>query len=100
MHRTHETRETAMATVAGRLLKVGLQLPHWEGGIDGITPRWTDLLDLALRAEDVGFDSLWVTDHSWTVENDFYEGIGRPVPPEVADVPAGLWEGWTLLTAL
>src|SRR5687768_11445158 len=89
-----------MATSAEHPLKVGLHLPHWEGGIAGATPRWTDLLDLALRAEAVGFDSLWVADHSWTIENDFYEGIGRPVPPEVADTPAGLWEGWTLLTAL
>lgn len=89
-----------MATVARRPLKVGLHLPHWEGGLDGVTPRWADLLALAQQAEAVGFDSLWVADHSWTIENDFYEGIGRSVPPEVADAPAGLWEGWTLLTAL
>ena len=89
-----------MALAAGRPLKVGLHLPHWEGGMDGVTPRWSDLLALAQQAEAVGFDSLWVADHSWTIENDFYEGIDRPVPPEVADTPGGLWEGWTLLTAL
>ncbi|MFN8591907.1 MAG: LLM class flavin-dependent oxidoreductase [Thermomicrobiales bacterium] len=81
-------------------LKVGLHLPHWEGGIAGVTPRWVDLVALARQAEAVGFDSLWVADHTWTIENDFYEGIERPVPPEVADVPSGLWEGWTLLSAL
>jgi alkanesulfonate monooxygenase SsuD/methylene tetrahydromethanopterin reductase-like flavin-dependent oxidoreductase (luciferase family) len=75
-------------------------MPHWEGGIAGMTPRWNDLLALAQRAEAVGFDSLWVADHTWTIENDFFEGIGRPVPPKVADIPSGLWEGWTLLTAL
>ena len=89
-----------MVTAAGRPLKIGLHLPHWEGGIDGVTPRWTDLLALARQAEAVGFDSLWVADHTWTIEREFYEGIGRPVPPEVADIPGGLWEGWTLLTAL
>jgi alkanesulfonate monooxygenase SsuD/methylene tetrahydromethanopterin reductase-like flavin-dependent oxidoreductase (luciferase family) len=89
-----------MATSAGRPLRVGLHLPHWEGGIAGVTPRWTDLLALARQAEEVGFDSLWVADHSWTVENDFYEGINLPVPLEVADIPSGMWEGWTLLTAL
>lgn len=89
-----------MATATGRLLNVGLHLPHWEGGLGGVTPRWSDLLALAQQAEAIGFDSLWVADHSWTIENDFYEGIGRPVPPEVADMPAGLWEGWTLLTAV
>jgi alkanesulfonate monooxygenase SsuD/methylene tetrahydromethanopterin reductase-like flavin-dependent oxidoreductase (luciferase family) len=89
-----------MATAAARALKVGLHMPHWEGGIDGVTPRWTDLLALAQQAEAVGFDSLWVADHTWTIEREFYEGIGRPVPPEVADIPSGMWEGWTLLTAL
>lgn len=89
-----------MTTMTERPLKVGLHIPHWEGGIDGTTPRWADLLAVAQQAEAVGFDSLWVADHSWTIENDFYEGIGRPVPLEVADAPAGLWEGWTLLTAL
>ena len=77
-----------MASAAGRPLTVGLQLPHWEGGVDGVTPRWADLLVLAKQAETVGFDSLWVADHTWTIENEFYEGIGRPVPPEVADTPA------------
>jgi hypothetical protein len=47
-----------MAVFAGRPLKVGLQLLHWEGGVEGGTPRWSDLLDLARRAEAVGFDSL------------------------------------------
>jgi alkanesulfonate monooxygenase SsuD/methylene tetrahydromethanopterin reductase-like flavin-dependent oxidoreductase (luciferase family) len=90
-----------LGTAAGRPLKVGLHLPHWEGGIEGVTPRWADLLALARQAEAVGFDSLWVADHSWTIEREFYEGIGRPVPTEVADLPpAGMWEGWTLLTAL
>jgi alkanesulfonate monooxygenase SsuD/methylene tetrahydromethanopterin reductase-like flavin-dependent oxidoreductase (luciferase family) len=89
-----------MATSAGRPLKVGLQLSHAEGGLDGVTPRWTDLQALGQQAEAVGFDSLWVIDHTWIIENDFYEGVGQPVPPEVADTPVGLWEGWTLLTAL
>jgi alkanesulfonate monooxygenase SsuD/methylene tetrahydromethanopterin reductase-like flavin-dependent oxidoreductase (luciferase family) len=90
-----------MASAAARPLRVGLQLPHWEGGLGGVTPRWADLLALAQQAEAVGFDSLWVADHAWMIRRDYYEGIGRPVPPEVADMPpAGVWEGWTLLTAL
>jgi hypothetical protein len=36
-----------MVTAAVRPLKVGLQVPHWEGGLGGITPRWADLLALA-----------------------------------------------------
>jgi alkanesulfonate monooxygenase SsuD/methylene tetrahydromethanopterin reductase-like flavin-dependent oxidoreductase (luciferase family) len=90
-----------MVTAAVRPLKVGLQVPHWEGGMGGITPRWADLLALAQQAEAVGFDSLWVADHTWTILREFYEVSGRPVPAEVADLPpGGLWEPWTLLTAL
>jgi alkanesulfonate monooxygenase SsuD/methylene tetrahydromethanopterin reductase-like flavin-dependent oxidoreductase (luciferase family) len=88
-----------MAT--SRPLKVGLQIPHWEGGFGGKTPRWADLLALAGLAEDVGFDSLWVVDHALTLDAEFFTGIGRPVPPEFADeTPGGYLEGWTLLTAL
>ena len=86
-----------MATAGVRPLKVGLHIPHWEGGIDGVTPRWADLLALAQQAEAVGFDSLWVADHTWSILSEFYEGISRPVPPEVAEIPPfGMWEGWTL----
>jgi alkanesulfonate monooxygenase SsuD/methylene tetrahydromethanopterin reductase-like flavin-dependent oxidoreductase (luciferase family) len=90
-----------METAALRPLKVGLQMPHWEGGLGGVTPRWSDLRALAQQAGDVGFDSLWVADHTWTILREFYEVSGRSVPPEVADLPpGGLWEAWTLLTAL
>jgi alkanesulfonate monooxygenase SsuD/methylene tetrahydromethanopterin reductase-like flavin-dependent oxidoreductase (luciferase family) len=90
-----------MTTAPMRPLTVGLQIPHWEGGIGGVTPRWADLLALAQQAEAVGFDSLWVADHTWTILREFYEVSGRPVPAEVADLPpGGLWEPWTLLTAL
>jgi alkanesulfonate monooxygenase SsuD/methylene tetrahydromethanopterin reductase-like flavin-dependent oxidoreductase (luciferase family) len=55
-----------------RPLKVGLFLPF--------APSWSELRQLAERAEAVGFDSVWVMDHL-TLEN--------PV-----------WEGWSLLAAL
>ncbi len=90
-----------MTMATARPLKVGLQLPHWELGMDGVTPRWADLLSLARQAESIGFDMLWVVDHALTLDAEFYEGIGRPVPPELAgETPAGYWEGWALLAAL
>jgi alkanesulfonate monooxygenase SsuD/methylene tetrahydromethanopterin reductase-like flavin-dependent oxidoreductase (luciferase family) len=56
---------------------------------------------LARQAEAIGFDTLWVADHSLTLDAEFYEGIGRPVPSEIiGETPAGYWEGWTLLSAL
>ena len=84
-----------------RPLKVGLQLPHGEGWSDGATPRWSDLRAIALLAEEVGFDSLWIADHMlirWAVVAEQY---GEPVSAEIAAAePNGVWEGWSILTAL
>ena len=67
-----------------RPLKVGLVLPFAERMLDGATPRWADLLAMAQRAEALGLDSLWLGDHLLIQ----------------ADELLGVWEGWTLLTAL
>jgi len=64
-----------------RPLKVGLQLPEAER----VAP-WSDLLAMARRAEEVGFDSLWVGDHL------LYRYPGEE--------PRGPWEAWSLLAAL
>jgi alkanesulfonate monooxygenase SsuD/methylene tetrahydromethanopterin reductase-like flavin-dependent oxidoreductase (luciferase family) len=54
-----------------------------EGGRD---PGWGDIEEIVLRAEDVGFDSVWVPDElHWRAEGQ-------------ADL--AFWEGWTLLAAL
>jgi probable F420-dependent oxidoreductase len=70
-----------------RLLKVGLFLPIGESMLGGATAGWLDLLDFARRAEDVGFDSLWVPDHFLLGSDDDSEPIGG-------------WECWSLLAAL
>ena len=83
--------QTTMPTSAahrGRPLKVGLLLPVIEGTMAGDTPRWTDVLAIARRAEELGFDSLWVSDHL------LFRLPGRE------QKPVGMWEGWTLLAAL
>jgi probable F420-dependent oxidoreductase len=87
--------ESRMTDRRGRPLKVGLLLPDTEGQLEGRTPRWRDLEAMARAAEDVGFDSVWITDHL----------IHRPdaeTPPDgaVQVEVRGPWEGWTLLTAL
>ena len=70
-----------MATAPRRPLKIGLQLPHWELGIGGVTPRWADLLALARQAEAIGFDALWVVDHALTLDAEFYEVSAVPSRP-------------------
>jgi alkanesulfonate monooxygenase SsuD/methylene tetrahydromethanopterin reductase-like flavin-dependent oxidoreductase (luciferase family) len=63
-----------------KTLHIGVQLPEVE-----TTVRWTDLRDIAITAEDVGFDSIWVGDHL------LYRD---------ADGARGPWEAWSTLAAL
>lgn len=69
-------------------LKVGLVLPQIEAMMAGQTARWTDLLQMATLAEDLGYDSLWLVDHL------LLKGVRRAGRVE------GVWECWTLLSAL
>jgi probable F420-dependent oxidoreductase len=80
----------AQADTSAPSLKVGLLLPTYEGMVDGETPRWSDMLAIAQRAEAVGFDSVWVVDH-----------LTIPVDQTVPGAePMGAWECWSLLAAL
>jgi probable F420-dependent oxidoreductase len=74
-----------MATPQTRPLKIGLLLPDTQGQVNGADPRWRDIAAIARTAEDVGFDSIWVTDHF----------IQRN-----PDGTRGPWECWSLLSAL
>lgn len=69
-----------------RPLKVGLILTTVEDRDGGNTPRWSDLAALARRAEEVGFDSVWVPDHL----THRFEGV-----PEY-----GIWECWSVMGAV
>lgn len=75
-----------MNTTTKRSLKVGIILPVAEYRMDGDTPRWDDLLAMSLRAEELGFDSIWIVDHL-IVASEGKETIG-------------VWECWSLLSAL
>jgi alkanesulfonate monooxygenase SsuD/methylene tetrahydromethanopterin reductase-like flavin-dependent oxidoreductase (luciferase family) len=68
-------------------LKIGLMLPQTEGLRQKGMARWAEIRELALLAEDVGFDSLWVVDHF------LYQLLGE-------ERGRGVWECWSLLSAL
>ena len=70
-----------MSTERRRPLKVGVQLPE----VERVVP-WPEYRDMAVRAEQIGFDSIWVGDHL------IYRGADDSV--------TGPWEAWTLLAAL
>jgi alkanesulfonate monooxygenase SsuD/methylene tetrahydromethanopterin reductase-like flavin-dependent oxidoreductase (luciferase family) len=65
---------------------LGLNLPYVEGSMDGATPHWDDIRAMAVEAEALGFDAVWVSDHV---------GFGDPDAGW-----SGAWESWTLLSAL
>ena len=45
-------------------MRIGLALPHYDFSIPGVSPiRFEALAEVAVRAERLGFDSVWVSDH-------------------------------------
>jgi probable F420-dependent oxidoreductase len=69
-----------------RPLKIGLLLPETEDQMDGATARWSDLLAMTRKAEEIGFDSVWVTDHF--------------LHREAGQEDRGPWECWSLMAAI
>ena len=67
-------------------MKVGLMVPLGKQEDLGRTLSYPEIRDLALRAEAAGLDSVWIYDHLifHFPEKD----------------PAGVWEGWTIWSAL
>ena len=62
-------------------MKIGVQLPE----VERVVP-WVELREMAVTAERIGLDSIWVGDHL------LYRGDGKPA--------RGPWEAWTTLAAL
>ena len=69
----------------GRALKIGLTLLPFEDRIEQ-AHRWSTLLAVARRAEEVGFDAIWIPDHL----------IFR----EEGDETSGAWDAWSILAGL
>ena len=45
-------------------MRVGLALPHYEHSFpEGRSLSWASVLESAQRAEALGFDSVWISDH-------------------------------------
>jgi len=63
-----------------RPFEVGLVLPINQSFVDGSTTRWAEIRALAVRAEEMGFDTVWTPD----------ELLWRD--PETTDGGNGWWE--------
>ena len=57
-----------------RPFEIGLVLPLHQSFVDGSTTRWTEIRDLALRAEEMGFDTVWTADELLWRSADVIEG--------------------------
>ena len=66
-------------------MKIGMLMPI-DGGQQGAIPSYREIRDLAIAAEQSGFDSIWVNDHL------FYRFPDQPTK--------GIWEAWTILAGL
>jgi F420-dependent oxidoreductase-like protein len=72
-------------------MRFGLALPHYDFSFpDGAPLSWERLADYARRAEQLGFDSVWVSDH-------FYLSLSRYGGP---DEPQGSVEPVSALAGL
>jgi probable F420-dependent oxidoreductase len=72
-------------------MRIGLALPHYDYSFPDAKPlSWPGLLDAARRAEGLGFDSVWISDH-------FFLDLARYGGPAE---PSGTVEPFTALAAL
>lgn len=67
-------------------MKIGVVINHMQDQASGVTLRYPEMRALAQRAEAGGFDSIWLFDHL----------LFRYTP----EATIGIWECWTLLSAL
>src|SRR5919108_1414443 len=72
-------------------MRIGLALPHYDYSFpDGKPLSWDRLVEAARRAEALGFDSVWISDH-------FFLDLERYGGPRE---PGGTVEPFTALAAL
>ncbi len=75
-----------MVDARRRPFKIGLFVPHFEQPWNGSFLRWTEIAEMARRAEEIGFDSFWLPDHLLFRFPQVYR--------------QGAWDAWSLLAAL
>ena len=69
-----------------RAFEIGVVLPLTQYGADRVTVRWSELRQLALHAEAIGFDTIWTPDELLWREDD--------------GPPWGVWEGVAMAGAV
>ncbi len=68
-------------------MKIGFVIRILDNPIDdGVAPSYSEIREMATKAEQAGFDSIWLYDH-------LVYRLGE-------DKTNGIWECWTILSAL
>jgi alkanesulfonate monooxygenase SsuD/methylene tetrahydromethanopterin reductase-like flavin-dependent oxidoreductase (luciferase family) len=86
-----------------RSIELGIVLPMEEAWTDGSTPRWAEIRELALRAEAMDFDTVWIPDELlWHRANGSVHGWWESVAMlgAVAAATSRLKVGSWILSAL
>lgn len=81
-------------------MKAGLLLPTWSGACAGTTPSTREVLQFAQLAAQVGFKSLWVSDHFLNEPYVDFAAMDVRLPEAFRHQKSGAWECWTLMAAL
>jgi len=81
-----------------RSFEIGLAIIAGQYGPDRVTARWTEIRDLALRAEALGFDTVWSPDELvWRQEDrpvqGFWEGVAMAgaIAATTTEIKVGTW---------
>jgi alkanesulfonate monooxygenase SsuD/methylene tetrahydromethanopterin reductase-like flavin-dependent oxidoreductase (luciferase family) len=76
-------------------MQVGVVLPTISANSTGVPVTYREVRGLALAAEEMGFDSIWINDHLlFRFADEPQDGPWR-FPEQL-----GVWEGWTMMSAL
>lgn len=81
-----------------RPIEIGLVLPMGDSFIDDATTRWVEIRDLAVRAEELGFDAVWAADELlWHEEqgkdHGWWEGVAMTgaIAAATTRIKVGTW---------
>lgn len=72
----------------GKAIGLGFMMPIFEDPETHTAPSFEEMVDVALKAREAGFDSIWIADH-------FFGGDGSEEHPYI-----GIWECFTLMAGL
>jgi len=83
--------------------EIGVVLPIMQYGPDRTTARWAEIRDMAIRAESIGFDTIWTPDELlWRMEDGPPRGVweGVSIAGAVASVTSRTSVGTWVMSAL